>query len=198
MLKLTPSASCYLLPMLVWTLSGCATSGVAGDDYELVANPPGLESHPPKVTKSEDRTSTTTLYKWSDPVEHWPNAVIVFTRIKDIYRGNVTYVRSKSMPQLINAYLPNLNIDLGSPGTTRNAVGEVTLQRFSVEDAADCVFIEQTIDRFADQVELSSGREPIGDMTVRGWYCTMPWIQGQYELFTDFIQSIGIRGYAVP
>ena len=52
--------------------------------------------------------------------------------------------------------------------------------------------------RFADQVELLGGGDPLGDMIVRGWYCALPSEPNKHALFREFIASIGIYGYAVP
>jgi len=188
----------FLFGILALILSGCAGTAVTGDDYALVAHPPGLEYVAPTITKKEFEKSFFERYQWTYRPGGWPAADLVFRRIKDIYRGSRTYVRSKSLAEGIDEYFSTREITLGSKGKTKNVLGEVNFRYFSVDTVADCIFIEQGISRFSDQVELYSGADPLGDMIVRGWYCLKPSEPNQYALFRQFMDSIGIYGYAVP
>lgn len=182
----------------VSVLVGCAGTGITGDNYELVADPPAMGALKPVITKTEDDRSLAEQYRWVSRPAGWPAATLLLMRIKDNFRGNISYIRTKSLSEQIAATFPGRKVTLRDKGVQSNALGEISYQRFSIDKAADCIFIEKGMSRFADQVEFNSDAEPLGDMIVRGWYCALPAAPNQYDLFREFIASTGIRGYAVP
>lgn len=188
-----------LPPLAVWVLSACAGTGVVGDDYALIASPTGgLEHVSPTITKRETDREFIERYQWTYRPGGWPAADLVFLKIKDIHRNRLSYVRSSTMPERIEASFPSRDITLGRTGTTSNVLGEVQTQRFRADTVADCIYMQQGISRFADQIEFDSGAEAIGDMLVRGWYCARVGSPDRDRLFREFIASVGIFGYAVP
>lgn len=193
----TRIGACLLLGAAASFMCGCAGPGVAGDDYELVANPPGLKFMTPTITKKEFDRAFYERYQWTYRPGGWPAADLTFQRLKDIYRGSRQFIRSKTLPERIEAYFPTRDITLGTKGTTKNVLGELEYQHFGVDEIAVCIMIEQGMSRFSDQVTMRHGADPLGDMIVRGWYCAKasePRIQPR---FREFIDSIGIHGYAV-
>lgn len=194
-----PGVGWYLpLGLLAVVTSGCAGPGVSGDDYELVANPPGLESLTPTVVKKELDQAFLEHYQWITQPANMPSAVLEFIRLKDIYRGQMSYAQGESLPDLIDAYFSEFDTELGKEGTTSNVLGELSYQEFILQSVAACIFIEQGIDRFADQVEFVGVGVPLGDMVIRGWYCALITEPDREALFREFIARIGIKGYAVP
>jgi hypothetical protein len=190
---------CLLLGALASVTSGCASSGATGDDYELVVNPPQLESVSPTISKQEVDRALYDHYRWTYHPGGWPAADIVFVRIKEIYGGRLSFVRRESLADHINTAFSARNITLGTKGTRKNVLGGLEYQYFSVDTVADCIFIQQGISRFSDQFEFTGiTNEPLGDMYVRGWYCAKSSEPYPGSLFREFIESIGIRGYAVP
>lgn len=177
---------------------GCAGSGVTADDYTLVANPPGLKYSSPTTSKQEGDKEFIERYQWTFRPGGWPAADLTFIRMKEVYRGNYSYVRSKSLPDQIDGHFSTRTIRYGHKGIARNVLGELGYRQFSVDTVADCVFIEQGISRYSDQFDLRSGAEPLGDMVIRGWYCAKSSEPYQDTLFRKFIASIGIYGFAVP
>ncbi len=190
--------SCFLLAVLAWAASGCAGSGVTADRYALVANPPGLKYVSPLISKQEHDKEFVERYQWTFSPGGWPAADLTFTRMKDVYRGSYSYIRTRSLSELTDVHFPTRKIGYGYKGITRNVLGELEYRQFSVDTVADCVFIEQGISRYSDQLDLRSGDAPLGDMIVRGWYCARSSDPNQDALFREFIASIGIFGFAVP
>ena len=191
-------ASCFLFAVFSWAASGCAGTGVTGDQYALVANPPGLKYISPLVSNTEHDRYLVDRHQWTFTPGGWPAADLMFVRMKDIYRGSRTFIHSKSLSERIDTYFPTRNITIGAKGTTKNLLGNLDYRHFSVDTVADCIFIQQGISRFADQVEVNSGADPLGDMIIRGWYCARSSDPNQDALFREFIASIGIYGFAVP
>ncbi len=192
------AGSCFLFAVFSWAASGCAGTGVTGDQYALVANPPGLKYVTPMITNTEHDRYLVDRFQWTFTPGGWPAADLVFVRMKDVYRGSRTFVHSKSLPEQVKIHFPNRSITTAAKGTTKNFLGDLDYQHFSLDTVADCIFIQQGISRFADQVEVNSGADPLGDMIVRGWYCAKSSDRNQGALFREFIANIGIHGYAVP
>lgn len=193
----------WLAPACVTAIAcGCSGPGISGDDYELVAEPPGLQHVEPMKTRVDQQRRIIELYRWTLQSVEWPKAQLIFARMKDIYRGNFTFARdpakARTMYERINISFPSRNVQLQGSGRTRNALGPVDFQRFTVDEDAECTYIEQGMSRFSDQVELRSSAEPLGDMLVFGWYCAADGTASLAERFAAFIASIGIRGYAMP
>lgn len=178
--------------------SGCASPGVAGDDYELVADPPGLKFTTPTITEKEFDRTFYERYQWTFRPGGWPAADLTFQRIKDIYRGSRQFIRTKTLAERIDDSFPVRDITLGTKGTRTNTLGPLDYQHFGVDEVAVCVMIEQGISRFSDQVTMRHGNEPLGDMIVRGWYCAKSSDPDKQAHFRQFINSIGIKGYAIP
>ena len=146
-----------LLIALASMTMGCAGSGVTADDYTLVANPPGLKHSSPTTSKQEGDKEFIERYQWTFRPGGWPAADLTFMRMKDVYRGNYSYIRSNSLPDHIDRHFSTRTIRYGHKGIARNVLGELEYRQFSVDTVADCVFIEQGISRFSDQIDLRSG-----------------------------------------
>ena len=179
-------------------VSGCAGSSRTADSYELIVNPPGLQHVAVSSSKEELDKEFVEYYTWTFSPGGWPAANLVFVRMKDTYRGSYSYVRNQSLYEHVETYFSARKIRYGSTGSTSNAVGDLDYLHFSVDTVADCVLIEQGISRFSDQVDLRMGGDPLGDMFIRGYYCARSSDADQEALFRRFIDSIGIKGYAVP
>jgi hypothetical protein len=189
----------YLLLGFVASIaSGCASSGRTADHYELIADPPGLKYVSISSSKNELDKEFVESYTWTFSPGGWPAANLMFVRMKDVYRGRYSYVRELSLAEHVDRYFPARKITYGSKGSTKNAVGDLDFLEFGVDTVAACVLIEQGISRFSDQVDLRMGGDPLGDMFIRGWYCAKSSEPNQDALFWKFINSIGIKGYAVP
>ena len=184
---------------VVAALSACATPGTSTDSYDLVLNAPGLETVQPEVVViHDDYSQTVEQSTWKASHATWPQAALLFWRIKDTFRNQQVYVYEDSLPELIRIFLPDVVITLGAVGRTKNVLGDLDFQRFRRDQFGDCIFIEQGISRFSDQDEIIGSGEPLGDMVIQGWYCVGPAEQNQDAAFQGFINGIGIQGWALP
>ncbi len=188
-----------LVGVMIAGLWACAVPSTPTDSYELVLDAPGLKSARPQVVVLRDEYSQIVERStWNASHATWPQAELIFWRIKDSFRHKQTYIHESSLPEFIGIFLPGENITLGSVGTAENELGDLEWQRFTRSQFAECIFIEQGISRFSDQVDVIGSGEPLGDMVIRGWYCVGSTEPNQDTVFQGFIAGIGIRGWALP
>ncbi len=178
---------------------GCATSGTSTNSYKLVLNAPGLETVQPKVVViQEEYNKIVERSTWNANDTTWPQANLVFWRIKDMFRNRRVYVYQSSLPEQVRNFLPGEWITLSAGGKSENVLGDLDYQRFRWKFDIECIFIRQGVSRFSDQVEVSIHGVPIGDMVIQGWYCVGPAEPNQDTAFQGFINGIGIQGWALP
>jgi len=164
-----------------------------------VLNAPGLEAIQPKVVViKEDYSDITERNTWNANDTTWPQADLLFSRIKDNFRNLKSYVDTYTLPELIQIFLPGEWITLGTSGKSKNVLGELDYQQFRWKFDIECIFVKQGVSRFSDQVELRGSGKPLGDMVIKGWYCVAPTEQNRDAAFQGFIRGIGIQGYALP
>lgn len=188
-----------LVGVVAAALLACTTPGTPTESYELVLNAPGLETVQPQVVVTHDGDySQVERSTWKARQATWPQADLVFWRIKDTFRNKQVYVYEDSLPEFIEVFLPSETITLGDGGSTKNVLGKLAFQRFSRGQFAECIFIEQGISRFSDQLGVIGSGDPLGDMVIRGWYCVGPSEPNQEAAFQGFIAGINIAGWSLP
>ena len=165
----------------------------------MVLDAPGLETVQPEVVViHDDYSQTIKRSTWKASHATWPQADLFFARIKDTFRNQQVYAYEGSLSEQIRIFLPDVVITLGAVGRTKNVLGDLDFQRFRRDQFGDCIFIEQGISRFSDQLGVIGSEEPLGDMVIRGWYCVSPTEANQDAAFQEFINGIGIQGWALP
>ncbi len=171
-------------------LTGCTQSppkSISPTESKLELRMSEFENGEISLTREDKGTYIIEIGRWKSS-DGLTGAVLVLHQFKPIVSQEVGFLAS-TPEKMIKAFFEGRTVTLGTKRMTRNSIGPVELQKFTLNDFP-CVFVQTGYENMSE----FTPDDMLGTTTVRGWFCRQSLDRATIN---EFIWSIHVKGIPV-